>query len=133
VKTVHITEEKLRLLPDMKYLIDSIRFDWCMGWMKTDHAAGRIPTLERMKEEWTRQKTNGVPFFVEQKGVKDGIDNLNLRWQMLLDYEKQGAAEGGDSTDAHNDYGDLSASPRPATPTAAAAAAAAPPPPQLSE
>jgi hypothetical protein len=100
-----------------QYLID-----WCMGWMKTDRAAGRIPTLGRMKEEWTRQKTNGVPFFVEQKGVKYGIDNINLRWQMLLDYEKQGAAEGGDSTDAHNDDGDLSASPRPATPTAAAAA-----------
>ena len=38
VKTVHTIEEKIRLRPDMKYLID-----WCIGWLKTDRAAGRIP------------------------------------------------------------------------------------------
>jgi hypothetical protein len=73
-----------------------------------------------MKEEWNRQKENGVPFFVENKSVKYGIDNLNLRWQQLLeyekDYDKQFAAEGGDSAHAHNGNGHLSA-------TAAAAAA----------
>jgi hypothetical protein len=71
--------------------------------MDEDRAAGRTPTLERMKEEWTRQKHNGDPFFITQKGVSYGIHNLALRWQQLLDYEKQGAVEGGDSADAHND------------------------------
>jgi hypothetical protein len=51
VKTVHTVEEKLRLRPDMRYLID-----WCIGWMQSDRAAGRTPIFNRMEDEWTQRK-----------------------------------------------------------------------------
>jgi hypothetical protein len=44
VKTDHTVEEKLRLLPDMKFLID-----WCIKWMKSDREAGRTQSYERIE------------------------------------------------------------------------------------
>jgi hypothetical protein len=71
VKTVHTVEEKLKLRPDMKYLID-----WCIQWMKS------APSLSKK-----------IPFFVKKKGISYAKGALGLRWQQLLDYEKKGAAD----------------------------------------
>ena len=69
VKKVHTIQEKLKERPELRPLID-----WCMECIKTDRAqqAGLqySPNLEKMKHEWTRQKDNGVPFFVKHKSVK---------------------------------------------------------------
>jgi hypothetical protein len=37
VQKVHTIQEKLAIRPDMTYLIE-----WCMGWMKTERAAGKL-------------------------------------------------------------------------------------------
>jgi hypothetical protein len=84
VKTVYTVEEKLKLRPDMKYLID-----WCIRWIKSDRAAEGLQSFKRMEEECNRVKETGDPFFVKQKGVSYGKDALSRGWQQLLDYEKQ--------------------------------------------
>ena len=49
------------------------------------------------------------------------VSQSNAEVASHLDYKNKGAAEGRDSAHAHNDDGDMSAPPRPATQAAAAA------------
>jgi hypothetical protein len=44
MKQVETIEEKLRLRPDMQYLID-----WCIQWMKSDREAGGVQLIKGWK------------------------------------------------------------------------------------
>ena len=104
VKIVDTIEKKLRVRPEMRYL-----FDWCLEWMQSERAEGRIPTFTGMEDEWNHRWAAGEPFF-QKYGVRYAKNNLAIRWHYLLEYEqrKTGASfteEGGlDSFDgSHED------------------------------
>jgi hypothetical protein len=74
VKTVDTIEGKLKIRPDMRYLID-----WCIDWIKSERAAGRNPTYTGMDDEWNRLRDAGDPFF-QRHGVSYAKNNLFLKW-----------------------------------------------------
>jgi hypothetical protein len=63
VKLVDTIEEKLNCRPDMGYF-----FYWCLVWMQSERAQGRIPTFTNMEDEWSRRCGDGEQFF-QQYGV----------------------------------------------------------------